>query len=239
MGLKYALKKFVQQSAKRLGYRLERIRDTPAPIDVFSLVMEHELRSDPNFFVVQIGANDGLTDDPIREFVIRHRLRGLLVEPQPVVFRRLQENYKDQPQLAFENVAVSAQAGTARLYTAGADGRQDYLASFDPEVIRKHLSPGYRVEHIDVPTVQLSELLKKHGVRHVSLLQIDTEGYDYEVVKMIEFGTLKPTVVHFEHVHLRPADYEACVGLLVANGYRLLAQRINTIAYLQPTPAGT
>ena len=52
---------------------------------------------DPEFFFVQIGANDGrslggtpgVTDDPIFEYVHTYRWSGLLVEPIPYLFDRL------------------------------------------------------------------------------------------------------------------------------------------------------
>jgi hypothetical protein len=43
----------------------------------------------PNSFFVQIGANNGLTDDPIRQFVTKYHWHGVLVEPQPQVFQQL------------------------------------------------------------------------------------------------------------------------------------------------------
>lgn len=42
---------------------------------------------------IQIGANDGLRNDPVREFIIRDRWQGILVEPLPAVFAMLQHNY--------------------------------------------------------------------------------------------------------------------------------------------------
>jgi FkbM family methyltransferase len=229
----YGLKWLAQKTAKRLGYRIDRIRDAVNPIDVFRLVVEREIDRDPDFFIVQIGANDGLVDDPVRPFILRHSLRALLIEPQPGVFERLRKNYEGQPQLVFENVAVAAAPGTVRLYTADGAGSQDYLASFDPSVVRKHLPYGARVAHVDVPAARLDALLGKHGIGHVSLLQIDTEGYDHEVIKMLDFASLKPTIINFEHVHLAPADYTSSVRRLTDAGYRVLAQHINTVAYLQ------
>lgn len=35
----------------------------------------------PDFFFVQIGANDGRLDDPLRDSILRHNWRGVLVEP--------------------------------------------------------------------------------------------------------------------------------------------------------------
>ena len=71
----------------------------------------------PDFFFVQIGAHDGIRDDPIRKYIVKSHWRGLLVEPVPHIFRKLVENYRDETQLIFENVAVAAHDGVMPFYT--------------------------------------------------------------------------------------------------------------------------
>jgi hypothetical protein len=73
----------------------------------------------PSFFFVQVGAHNGVSNvnDFLREFVIRLNLRGLLIEPQTRVFAELQENYKRQSSLEFENAAIGHTNGQQKLYT--------------------------------------------------------------------------------------------------------------------------
>src|SRR5687768_9883737 len=59
---------------------------------------------------VQIGSNDGLGSDPLRQFIIRDHWKGILVEPLPDTFRKLLKNYEGyehKAELYFENVAIS------------------------------------------------------------------------------------------------------------------------------------
>src|SRR5271157_3744519 len=100
-----------------LDPRRSREHRLPSRIDVLDLVLYRVASSVPDFFFVQIGANDGVCCDPIREYVIKSHWRGLLVEPVPFLFRRLVENYRDEPQLIFENVAVAPHDGAMTLYT--------------------------------------------------------------------------------------------------------------------------
>lgn len=51
---------------------------------------------------IQIGSNDGLANDPLREFVLSKRWKGILVEPVPYLFDRLIDNYKGIDGLYFE-----------------------------------------------------------------------------------------------------------------------------------------
>ena len=78
-------------------------------------------------FVLQIGAFDGVFDDPLfRHLTQGHRFRALLVEPLPDHFAALQENYAralratgrglpSEAGIRFANVAVARRAGACRM----------------------------------------------------------------------------------------------------------------------------
>ena len=55
-------------------------------------VVAHELLRNPRLTFLQIGAFDGVGDDDLRELIMAHKLRGVLVEPQPSAFARLAAN---------------------------------------------------------------------------------------------------------------------------------------------------
>ncbi len=74
MALGGKLKAFVQRCANVFGYRIEKLKDAvKAPIDVLDLLLTKLSAERPDFFFVQIGANNGLTDDPLRQFVTKVR----------------------------------------------------------------------------------------------------------------------------------------------------------------------
>lgn len=66
------------------------------------------LAAQGRILVVQVGANDGVVNDPLHEFLMKHRERTevLLIEPQPYLIPILADNYKDHPAHHIENVAV-------------------------------------------------------------------------------------------------------------------------------------
>ena len=57
-------------------------------------VVAHELLRNPRLTFLQIGAYDGIGEDDLRGLVLAHNLRGVLVEPQPSAFARLQHTYR-------------------------------------------------------------------------------------------------------------------------------------------------
>jgi FkbM family methyltransferase len=222
---------------------------TPAskliPINVFPLVvgdllqrLESKGGKASDFFFVQIGAHDGLHYDPIRPFVKKYHWGGLLVEPQPEMFDRLIVNYADEPQLVFENAAIAHQNGVATLYTfkktSELPDHVTMLASFYKNAL-VHNGHNYKgeIEELRVPALTLKTLLLKHKVNKIDLLQIDTEGYDFEIIKLLEDCPIKPELIHFESAFLDAPRKHECGELLHRLGYRALTIGIDTIAYRQ------
>ncbi len=215
------------------------------PINVFPLVVDDLMqkkaaagRKPGDFIFVQIGAHDGLHGDHIHPFVKKYHWRGLLVEPQPVIFQRLLANYADEPQLSFENVAVAQRNGEAILYTfkksPDLPDHASMLASFNRNalVYNGHNYKG-EIEEIRVPTLDLDTLLTKHRIDKFDLLQIDTEGFDHEILKLLPYYLYKPEIIHFESAFLNPERKKECGQLLHKLGYRALTIGIDTIAYKQ------
>ncbi|MDB5311155.1 MAG: FkbM family methyltransferase [Gemmataceae bacterium] len=108
------------------------------------------------------------------------------------------------------------------------------LASFDKHLLVKQIPAGTPIVEVTVPAVTLDSLLRTHDVRRIDLLQIDTEGFDYEVIQMLDFATVRPAIIHYEHTHLSDPDRRGCEKLLSAHGYRLHCAGMDTTAVIQP-----
>jgi hypothetical protein len=75
-------------------------------------------------------------------------------------------------------------------------------------------------------------LLEKHGIRTIDLLHLDTEGYDYEIIKQVNFRTFNPRIILYETVHLTDADRARCSEYLMSQGYNLINSYVDTLAHL-------
>lgn len=203
----------------------------------------------PDFTFVQIGAYDGQSGDPLGECIRALGLKGVLVEPQQQAFDALRAHYADQPQLAFERAVIAAEDGTARFYRADPQFWQKHIreggsggevASLDPGHVRKHVAQfgGERLaareaEYLrwdDLPALTLGTIQARHGLGAPDLVQIDAEGFDYEILKMIDWAQ-RPALIHYETLHLAIPDRVAAWDLLRGKGYRLYAtDSYNTLA---------
>ena len=96
MNVTERLKLAINRLARRYGYHIERIVDySDHQLDVFALLIRQIEPRSPEFFFIQVGANDGRTGDPIRKHIERYQWRGLLLEPLPNVFEVLTRNYQN------------------------------------------------------------------------------------------------------------------------------------------------
>ncbi|MEW5965703.1 MAG: FkbM family methyltransferase [Pseudomonadota bacterium] len=197
------------------------------PFDVLSLVVREFMRKiDEPFFFVQVGANDGILDDPLRKLVLEHHLNGLLIEPLPDLFERLVENYAESRGLIFENVAIDTKPGTVPIHRVrkgpSTPKHWDGIASLDKRHLIKEGVNELNIETVEVKAVTMQSLLSKHNIKKIDLLQVDTEGYDYAIVKSVIEAGFRPGIINYEHCHLVPKIRLASKRLLEANDYRFI-----------------
>jgi FkbM family methyltransferase len=223
---------------ERAGYRVERLDQ----LRFFEPLLYLRLAKQPDFFFVQIGANDGVFHDPIREFVTRNHVAGIALEPLKDVYVMLVENYRNFPKVKPVNLGIHGSARKMDIHrvdpskSAALDVWVRGIASFNESHHRVNDVPDEVMITETVDCVTLDELLRRENVTRIDLLQIDTEGYDYEIIKMIDFATCKPAIIHFEHG--LPADtmslaqLRECVQLLMGHGYLVLIEPYDATAYL-------
>ncbi len=112
------------------------------------------------------------------------------------MFEKLQHNYAAQTRLQFENVAVSVWAGSLTSYrvlaTADVPHHWDGMTSLSRQhLIKKGFSPAH-IQACQVPSATMPQLLDRHQIRHLDLLQGDTEGHDHEILKLVFECGIKP-----------------------------------------------
>ena len=201
-----------------------------------------KLKKDVKF--LQVGSNDGLESDPLREFIIQDRWRGVLVEPLPQTFERLLKNYasyENKDDLTFENIAISDKNDVMIFYYIDAqqanipEGSANKFSSFDKNIPLKlkwvYPSVVNNIREIKIHTLTLSNLLdKNHLKKNLNLLHVDTEGHDYVILKQLDLKVTRPDIILFENLHLKLKDYKKCVQELRANDYILFEQNLDTLA---------
>ena len=203
-------------------------------------ILSRAAENSDDFFFIQIGANDGVIYDPIYQFVRQYNWSGILVEPVPCYFNRLLMNYQGNPNLHFENVAISDKDEQRDFYRVqeGLDFLPEWcngLGTFKLDVLLTHKwaipnLEDYVVKEI-VECLSLDSLLKKYAVNKIDLLLIDTEGYDYQVLRQLDLDFIRPNFLLYEHQYISQEKRLICENRLEQAGYKFSNHMGNTLAY--------
>lgn len=145
-------------------------------------------------WIVEVGANDGITASNARLF-LRRGWHALLVEPNPHIFPRLVENVKAWPRAQCVQVACSDAPGTLPLRIF-ADDPTGMLSTIHTkaESNRGRTRPVAEVHEVEVLT--LTALLDDYQVpSDFGILSVDAEGHDLQVLQGLDFERYRPRLI--------------------------------------------
>lgn len=214
------------------GYEIQKIGKTP-------YLLEDLIKKRGPLTFLQIGANDGISFDNLYPIVTKYRCKGVVVEPLPDMFERLSLNFKHHSQIKPVRMAVHPTAVTAEIYRVSKSRLDQYddwcagIASFNKDHLLKHNINLVDIESEVVPCQPLMNLIEEQGLANVDYLQIDTEGFDHEVLKMLDLEKIKPSIIKFEKVHTPIQEFKEIQAKLKAYGYKVIDDTRDAIAVLE------
>jgi FkbM family methyltransferase len=174
------------------------------------------LNSFTDCFFVNIGANDGIENDPLYEFVKKNSWRGVYVEPGIESFTALKNNFNNTEGIIFENIAITDFDGEIDLFFGTT--YQHFSVSEPYANWMYDVTPSKR----QVPCLTPSSLLRKHNITNVDVISIDTEGHDSVILCNFPLDTIKPKViiVEFIHVEIAGSSVKDMQEYITSHGYR-------------------
>jgi FkbM family methyltransferase len=202
--------------------------------------------------IIQIGANDGIQNDPIRKFLkFPGDYQAILVEPIEFYVQKLLELYKDRPDITILKSAIGCKSERRDLYyippelanEMNGNGPMNNWAhgqgSFSKDTIiywiNKNSFRGSRyIDRIpfyinsivcdSVDSIYARDLL--HGKNlHNALLLIDVQGYELEVLKSLDFEN-SPRYIIYEDDQ---GNRDNIASYLIANGYKFLGGKTDKV----------
>ncbi len=237
MGMAKNLLRFI---LKRTRYELsEKQKRLPTPtFDNIKLVLALSILTRPATTFVQIGAYDGQADDPGHDYILTGKMNCLLVEPIEASFRKLALTYSGLPSVKLVQAAIGHSDGTTAMFKVKGGSHSESvptggLSSFTKAHLLKHGVREEDIETVSVPCLTLKSLLAKFALEKADILQIDTEGFDAEVVKMALALDCPPDCINFENIHLSLETKAELYHLLEKDGYVFSHDKFNTLALHQ------
>jgi FkbM family methyltransferase len=162
------------------------------------------------------------------EVLQNENVSAILVEPQKIPYARLVARYATNPRVSLINAAVAERDGVVKLYLPGSGASP--TASLIPQHHRRFGSDASEVRELEVPSVSVGSLLKMFHGERLHLLQVDTEGMDYQILKWFFDAGVEPEVLNFESLHLSKAERLASRQLLNDRGYWWIESDQDTFA---------
>ena len=198
--------------------------------------------------IVQIGANDGKLGDPVYRQNLRHGKKLLLIEPQKNFREALLKNYSTfKGELHIEHVAIGNQEENLEFHILKQDYWEEYEKKFGQppnglfSLIKSQVAKrvalrlGINYSDIDkymttlkVDIVPLQKLLKKYNFEDIDVLQIDAEGYDFQIINSLE--DIKPKIINFESFKLTPEEWVGFTSFCEDKGYGFIQGIQDTLA---------
>lgn len=187
--------------------------------------------------ILQIGGMDGKSYDPLYNHVTKNQNFKLIVlEPIKEQFNKLKNNYKEFKNVTALNYALDYDNKPRKMYTINTNQNTltkhfEGQSSFYKD--RNRLGEKYwknnkkpdiykNIEYSDVKDnlkeelvncITISELIEQYNIEEINLLQVDTEGYDYHILKIL-LDKIKPQAINFEYNLLPPNELKLAEELL-------------------------
>jgi FkbM family methyltransferase len=213
------LLRVVNRILKPLRFRLY-------PITAGQLLQESLTRKKFVKFI-QIGANDGVRFDGLYGIVTARNWTGLLIEPIHKHFTNLARNYSNYKNVLPLNIGIHPTLKNVSIYSVKDKALSKYpiwidgCNSFNKDHLTKNGVLDADIDESSVKCDSLMSFVEQFNMYDIDYLQVDTEGFDAEILKLIDFKRLKPSVIKFEWMNLLVHEQNEIRNILLSQGYKL------------------
>ena len=239
------MKYFFKNILRFFKYKLKKID----PYNVFDfenfLLRYFKSHHNRKINLVQIGAYDGHLYDPIESILLTDisNLHSYLLEPQKEPYQKLLKKYKKYKNVTPLNYAIHPSKNSFYLYRADAasiNNSSSFLngtGSFSLRHVKKFVgNKKLKLNKIKVNCISIDKLIQKYKINKIDILIIDAEGFDYEILKSINFKKLKPQIIRFEHgirdSVMSNAKFTEICNILNKHKYQIIPESYDATAFL-------
>ena len=186
---------------------------------------------------VQVGAHDGKRWDPVFGHITQNGWNALVIEPDPIYFERLSENYADYPNVTPVNVAISDEEQSFLLFHVSEHAKGKYpkwlQGCASVHVNRMTDSLKRAAQHVGVEAEigdmiattihaqRLDRVLSDHDYDRIDILVIDVEGHELAVLNSLSEPATFPKLAIVECNGRDLAHQAEYVGALSSMGLRI------------------
>lgn len=196
----------------------------------FSERLFKKLKSKSIFFI-HIGANDGISQDPI--FNYSENWHGILIEPIAEPFKKLQHNFINDKKKILLNCAISTSDGEITLYSPKITERNKNFHTIITSAWNN--SPyltNQELESVNVKCLTLKTLIENYQLVEIDLLVTDVEDIELTIFNSYDFK-IKPKVIYFETRFFSFDTITPFYEKMRTHGYSIYPEKDNCLMILE------
>ena len=163
------------------------------------------------FDLVIIGAHNG---SGLEQLILEKKNKVLLIEPVNYNLQSLKSRFKNLENIIFEKAGISDERNQIKFYYVKESSVKKLgkewasgIGSFKKKHLLDHQRKRFQITESDIEEESVNilvfeDLLIKYNINEIDYLFIDTEGFDYRIIKSIDFNKVKINKIKFEYKHL-------------------------------------
>ena len=174
-----------------------------------------------NSWFIDIGSNIGLYSLNISNLNTKYKkVKTFSIEPNPIVYHRLKKNYQllvsqnkfVKNNFLLKNLAIGDKEGFGKI-----DKNVDHA---NVKIIKKLTNKN---NFLKIRIEKLSSLLKKYKINNISCIKIDTEGYEFKIIKnFFKRNNLKFFPKYLIVEHNNEKNYIRNEQIILKNNYEII-----------------
>jgi FkbM family methyltransferase len=190
------------------------------------------------FNFIQIGGHDGVSFDFLYYKIRERDSRGIILEPSPKYFQQLKKNYPDREEVVLLQKAIYSRNELVSLFEVNNRGLKKLnqfcqgIGSVNKSHLLNHGLNDDEIDKFEVEGITFSSLIDLFPeFAKIDYLQIDTEGFDFEILKMIDFNSFQADFIKYEKENLSPINLIESERLLKSKGYTILGDQYDNYCF--------
>lgn len=188
------------------------------------ILNERFFKNKKNGVFCDVGAHNGINISNTYFFEKELGWTGLCIEAQKKEYDELVKNRKKESCLCVYGAAYNRD-GTVEFRENS--GYTNMLSGIDSHINERHrhrliselIAAGGSSKIVKVPCYRLKDLFKRHNIKKVDYLTIDTEGSELQVLQGIDFREVDIHVIDVEVNYPNSPEHLQIKELLRENGY--------------------
>jgi FkbM family methyltransferase len=162
-----------------------------------------------NPIYLDIGAADPIVGNNTYLFYLKGA-RGVLVEPNPTLCRSLRDT---RPRDTVLNIGVGFKDEDVADYYMISGSGGETLNTFSKDQVDRIITDSKGERHVEkilkMPLVNINKIMEEHFRDAPSIVSIDTEGLDLEILKSLDFERYRPPILCAETLVLNSTKMES------------------------------